>query len=57
MIPELIPLKEAAEKLKMSERHLHRLMAEGKIDYKKRLGTHGHVFFTHKALNNYIDTL
>lgn len=57
MIPELIPLKKAASILNMSERHLHRLMAEGKIDYKKRPGTHGRVYFTHKQINNYIDTL
>ena len=57
MIPELIPLKEAAAKLQMSTRNLRRIMAQGKIDYKKRPGTHGHVFFTHKQINNYIDTL
>lgn len=57
MIPDLIPLKEAATKLRMSTRHLRRLMAECKIDYKKRPGTHGHVFFTHKQINEYIDTL
>lgn len=56
MIPELIPLKEAAAKLKMSTRHLHRLMAEGKIDYKKRPGTCGRVYFTETQINNYIKT-
>ena len=57
MIPELIPLKEAAEKLQMSTRHLRRIMAEGNIDYKKRPGTHGRVFFTETQINNYIKTL
>lgn len=56
MTPELITLKEAAIKLNMSERHLHRLMAEGKINYLKRPGTCGRVFFTELYIKQYIQT-
>ena len=56
MIHELIPLKEAAEKLQMSTRHLRRKMAEGKINYLKRPGACGRVFFTDEQINKYIQT-
>lgn len=56
MTPDLIPLKEAAAKLRMSTRHLRRLMSEGKINYLKRPGTCGRVFFTEEYIKQYIQT-
>lgn len=56
MTPELIPLSKAARMLEMSDRHLRRKMAEGKINYLKRPGTYGRVFFTETQINNYIQT-
>lgn len=49
MIHELIPLKEAARRLEMSDRHLRRKMAEGKINYLKRPGTCGRVYQINKC--------
>lgn len=56
MTPELIPLSKAARRLEMSDRHLRRKMAEGKINYLKRPGTCGRVFFTDEQINKYIQT-
>ena len=56
MTPELIPLSKAARRLEMSDRHLRRKMAEGKINYLKRPGTCGRVFFTDQQIEQYIQT-
>lgn len=56
MTPELIPLSKAARRLEMSDRHLRRKMAEGKINYLKRPGTCGRVYFTDEQINKYIQT-
>lgn len=56
MTPELIPLSKAARRLEMSDRHLRRKMAEGKINYLKRPGACGRVFFTDEQINKYIQT-
>lgn len=56
MTPELIPLSKAARRLEMSDRHLRRKMAEGKINYLKRPGTCGRVYFTDDQINKYIQT-
>ena len=56
MTPELIPLSKAARRLEMSDRHLRRKMAEGKINYLKRPGTCGRVFFTDEYIKQYIQT-
>ena len=42
--------------LEMSDRHLRRKMAEGKINYLKRPGTCGRVYFTDEQINKYIQT-
>lgn len=56
MTPELIPLSKSARRLEMSDRHLRRKMAEGKINYLKRPGTCGRVFFTDQQIEQYIQT-
>ena len=40
----------------MSDRHLRRQMAEGKINYLKRPGTCGRVFFKEEYIKQYIET-
>lgn len=52
----LYTLKEVAKSLRMSERSLQRLKAEGKIEHYKRPGQKGAILFSEEHVINYLKT-